>query len=121
MEVVGQVRRHLEQNGRVSLRMLRRQFDLDDESLEEIIKELVDIQRVARREENALAWSAATPTAGGPPPSQRSPRAYTPKHLADKILTSRAVLEGERKQVTVLFADVKGSMELAERMDPEEW
>jgi len=50
-----------------------------------------------------------------------SPRAYTPKHLVDKILTSRAALEGERKQVTVLFADVKGSMELAEQVDPEEW
>jgi class 3 adenylate cyclase len=37
------------------------------------------------------------------------------------ILTSRAALEGERKQVTVLFADVKGSMELAEQVDPEEW
>src|SRR5713101_6429432 len=51
----------------------------------------------------------------------RSPRSYTPKHLADKILTSRAALEGERKQVTVLFADVKGSMDLAEQVDPEEW
>jgi class 3 adenylate cyclase len=49
------------------------------------------------------------------------PRAYTPKHLADKILTSRSALEGERKQVTVLFADVKGSMDLAEQVDPEEW
>ncbi len=49
------------------------------------------------------------------------PRSYTPKHLAEKILTSRAALEGERKQVTVLFADVKGSMELAEQVDPEEW
>ena len=49
------------------------------------------------------------------------PRSYTPKHLAEKILTSRAALEGERKQVTVLFADVKGSMELAEQLDPEEW
>ncbi|MBI1816897.1 MAG: zinc ribbon domain-containing protein [Deltaproteobacteria bacterium] len=39
-----------------------------------------------------------------------SPRAYTPKHLADKILQSKSALEGERKQVTVLFADVKGSM-----------
>jgi len=120
LEVVGEVRRHLEQNGRISLRMLRRQFELDDESLEEIIEELVDIQRVARREENALAWSGATPPVGIPPP-ERDPRAYTPKHLADKILTSRAVLEGERKQVTVLFADVKGSMELAEQLDPEEW
>jgi class 3 adenylate cyclase/tetratricopeptide (TPR) repeat protein len=49
------------------------------------------------------------------------PEAYTPKHLADKILQSRSALEGERKQVTVLFADVEGSMELAERVDPEEW
>ncbi len=51
----------------------------------------------------------------------REPRAYTPKHLADKILRSKSVLEGERKQVTVLFADVKGSMELADQLDPEEW
>ena len=50
-----------------------------------------------------------------------SPRSYMPKHLADKILTARSALEGERKQVTVLFADVKGSMELAEQLDPEEW
>jgi len=49
------------------------------------------------------------------------PLSYTPKHLADRILTSRSALEGERKQVTVLFADVKGSMELAEQLDPEEW
>ena len=47
--------------------------------------------------------------------------AYTPKHLADRILQSRSALEGERKQVTVLFADVKGSMELAEQLGPDEW
>ena len=49
-----------------------------------------------------------------------SPESYTPKHLAEKILTSRAALEGERKQVTVLFADIKGSMELLADRDPEE-
>jgi class 3 adenylate cyclase/tetratricopeptide (TPR) repeat protein len=49
------------------------------------------------------------------------PRSYTPKHLADKILQSKSAIEGERKQVTVLFADVKGSMELASQVDPEEW
>ena len=42
----------------------------------------------------------------------QSPGSYTPKHLAEKILTSKSALEGERKQVTVLFADLKGSMEL---------
>src|SRR5215475_4175762 len=41
-----------------------------------------------------------------------TPESYTPKHLAERILTSKAALEGERKQVTVLFADLKGSMEL---------
>jgi class 3 adenylate cyclase len=48
------------------------------------------------------------------------PQSYTPKHLAEKILTSKAALEGERKQVTVLFADLKGSMELLADRDPEE-
>src|SRR5262245_59732908 len=51
-----------------------------------------------------------------PPPASRPVAAYTPKHLAEKILTSRSALEGERKRVTVLFADVKGSMELAEQV-----
>src|SRR4029453_6637566 len=48
-----------------------------------------------------------------------SPQSYTPKHLAEKILTSKSALEGERKQVTVLFADLKGSMELLANRDPE--
>ncbi|MBI3456776.1 MAG: AAA family ATPase [Candidatus Rokubacteria bacterium] len=59
---------------------------------------------------------AATAAAGRFP----SPQAYTPKHLAEKILVSKGALEGERKQVTVLFADVKGSMELLADRDPEE-
>ena len=54
-------------------------------------------------------------------PPAPDPRSYTPKHLADKILQSKSAIEGERKQVTVLFADVKGSLELAEQVDPEEW
>jgi class 3 adenylate cyclase/tetratricopeptide (TPR) repeat protein len=49
-----------------------------------------------------------------------SPQSYTPKHLAERILTSRSALEGERKQVTILFADLKGSMELLADRDPEE-
>jgi class 3 adenylate cyclase len=53
-------------------------------------------------------------------PQFTSPESYTPKHLAEKILTSKAALEGERKQVTVLFADMKGSMELLADRDPEE-
>ena len=60
----------------------------------------------------------AEPVKPRPPPD---PRSYTPKHLVEKILGSRSALEGEREQVTVLFADVKGSMDLAEQVDPEEW
>ena len=55
-----------------------------------------------------------------PGPRFGSPESYTPKHLAEKILTSKSALEGERKQVTVLFADLKGSMELLADRDPEE-
>ena len=63
-----------------------------------------------------------TGISAAPPPAQRfdSPESYTPKHLAEKILTSRSALEGERKQITVLFADLKGSMELLASRDPEE-
>ena len=62
------------------------------------------------------------PTVSAAPPATRfaAPESYTPKHLAERILTSRAALEGERKQVTVLFADLKGSMELLADRDPEE-
>src|SRR6267378_3466837 len=49
-----------------------------------------------------------------------SPQAYTPTHLAERIINSKAALEGERKQITVLFADLKGSMELLADRDPEE-
>src|SRR5262245_36345806 len=116
----------LEQQGRLSVPALGRELELGGDELAEIVEELVDVQRVARREENALAWSgnaAAEPRgaqAATSPPA-RDPLSYTPKHLAEKILTSRSALEGERKQVTVIFADVKGSMDLAEKVDHEEW
>ena len=58
---------------------------------------------------------------GRDPARVPDPRAYTPRHLAEKILSHRSALHGERKQVTVLFADVKGSMDLAEQVDPETW
>jgi class 3 adenylate cyclase/tetratricopeptide (TPR) repeat protein len=62
---------------------------------------------------------APAPSLQGSPPFA-SPQSYTPKHLAERILNSKEALEGERKQVTVLFADLKGSMELLADRDPEE-
>lgn len=54
-----------------------------------------------------------------PNPTRRTPAEYTPRHLAERILSSRSALEGQRKHVTVLFVDVKGSMELADEIDAE--
>jgi class 3 adenylate cyclase/tetratricopeptide (TPR) repeat protein len=69
---------------------------------------------------NKFCGQCATPLTKATESRFESPESYTPKHLAEKILTSRSALEGERKQVTVLFADLKGSLELLADRDPEE-
>ena len=60
------------------------------------------------------------PESASVPERFASPAAYTPRHLAEKILTSKSAIEGERKQVTVMFADVSGFTAMSERLDPEE-
>jgi class 3 adenylate cyclase len=67
------------------------------------------------------AVGGEAPTPPTEPAVDRSPADYTPRHLADKILHSKSALEGERKQVTVMFADVQGSMDLAGQVDAERW
>jgi class 3 adenylate cyclase/predicted ATPase len=124
--VLDQVIALLRQRGRLTYRTLQRQFHLDEAALDDLKDELIYGQHLAVDEEGrVLVWSGATettvPAAAAPvgtPPSV--PLAYTPSYLAEKILTSRTALEGERKQVTVLFADLKGSMELLADRDPEE-
>jgi class 3 adenylate cyclase len=121
-EIVDQALAMLQRRGRVAYRTLKRQFNLDEDALEDLKAELVDAQRVAADENGkVLVWtgSAASPPTPAAVP-ERAPRTYTPPYLAEKILTSRGALEGERKQVTVLFADLKGSMELLADRDPEE-
>jgi class 3 adenylate cyclase len=121
-EIVDQALAMLQRRGRVTYRALKRQFQLDDDALEDLKAEIIKGQRLAVDEDGeVLVW------AGGPGPAEehateqaRVPLTYTPAYLAEKILTSRAALEGERKQVTVLFADLKGSMELLADRDPEE-
>src|SRR6266853_1196645 len=68
---------------------------------------------------SASAPSASRPAVALPAPSPTI-AGYTPKHLADKILKSRSALEGERRQVTVLFGDIAGFTAMAEKLDPEE-
>src|SRR5262249_13872793 len=116
--ILDQVIDLLRQRQRVTYRALQRQFACDDAYLEDLKAELLDAQRVAVDEEGkVLVWTGDTGLmASTPSPSasiqERTPLTYTPSYLAEKILTSRSALEGERKLVTVLFADLKGSREL---------
>src|SRR5262247_761275 len=135
-ELLDQAIALLQHRGRLTYRALKRQFNLDDDYLEDLKAELIQGQRLAVDEDGAvLVWvgavaSALHSTAGAtasaqgkalPPVSSqdRLPLAYTPQYLAEKILTSKSTLEGERKQVTVLFADLKDSTELIRGLDPE--
>ena len=124
--VLDQVIALLRQRGRVTYRTLQRQFQLDDDALHDLKDELLYVHPEVRDDAGrGLIWMGdvgAAPTATSAPvesPGQ-APLAYTPPYLAEKILTSRSALEGERKQVTVLFADLKGSMALLADRDPEE-
>jgi class 3 adenylate cyclase len=121
-EILTQVLALLQREGRVSYRALKRRFDLDDDYLEDLKAEIIQAKKLAVDEDSAvLVWIGDTAAAPAPVNDQeRAPLAYTPVYLAEKILASRAALEGERKQVTVLFADLKGSTELIEGLDPEE-
>src|SRR5712691_941970 len=124
--VVDQAIALLRQRRRVTYRTLQIQFTLDDEQLAALKDELLySHPQVVDDAGRGLVWTgdAGSPPAGTSAPAEtieRAPLTYTPAYLAEKILTSRRVLEGERKQVTVLFADLKGSMELLADRDPED-
>jgi class 3 adenylate cyclase/tetratricopeptide (TPR) repeat protein len=121
-EILDQALAMLQRRGRVTYRTLKRQFDLDDEALEDLKEEIVYGQHLAADEDGrVLVWTGGSGTT--PTLIQAQSQASLPdmpSHLAEKILTAKAALEGERKQVTVLFADLKGSMELLADHDPEE-
>jgi class 3 adenylate cyclase len=123
--VLDQVIALLRQGGRLTYSTLKRQFQLDDAALEDVKNELIEGQRLAVDERgNVLVWTGDAQTA--PLVSStlleaqvRAPLTYTPPYLAEKILTSKSALAGERKHVTVLFADLKDSTELIRGLDPE--
>src|SRR3989440_12036866 len=119
--VVDQAIALLRQRGRLTYRTLQLQFQLDDAHLEALKDELIEGQRLAVDEaDRVLVWTGAPETTAPGETPAPAPLAYTSPYLAEKILTSRSALEGERKQVTVLFADLKGSMELLAERDAEE-
>src|SRR5262245_29425477 len=124
-EMLDQAVAMLQRRGRITYRALKAHFQLDDELLETLKDELLFSHPVVDEAGRGLVWTGepVPAPAAAPPPARapaRAPLAYTPPYLAEKILTSKSALEGERKQVTVLFADLKGSMELLADRDPEE-
>jgi class 3 adenylate cyclase/tetratricopeptide (TPR) repeat protein len=124
-ELLDQAIALLQRRGRLTYRALKRQFNVDDDYLEDLKAELIKGQRLAVDEDGeVLVWMSDTATAPAPaaaptPVQAQAPLTYTPPHLTDKILAARAALAGERKQVTVFFADIKDSTRLIEGLDPE--
>src|SRR5262252_11015935 len=112
-ELVAKVIELLQREKRVPYRVLKRRFDLDEDYIEDLKIDLIEAKRLAVDEnDRILVWigeagSAEAPTLSSTPATpeaalpatahEREPLAYTPKHLAEKILTSRSALEGERK------------------------
>src|SRR5262245_12456754 len=120
----------LQRRGRVTYRTLKLQFQLDAEHFDALKEELLyAYPQVADDAGRGLVWTekgAAAIVPPRPPAPSPSPVSYTPLHLAERILAEQAALasrgsaEGERKTITALFADLKGSTALIEGLDPEE-
>src|SRR5262245_52532759 len=127
-EVLAQVLELLRRDKRVAYRVLKRRFALDDEYVEDLKADLIKAKRLANDEHGeVLVWVGGPATTSAPSStSPQSPRTYTPSHLAEQILAeqaamaTRGITEGERKTITALFADLKGSTALIEGLDPEE-
>ena len=140
-ELISEVMAVLQREGRISYRILKRRFNLDDEYLEDLKAELIDAKQVAADEDGkVLVWigSLASSVQGleseqvqsskskvqgqkDQPlaPNTQPPISYTPPHLAERIRAA-SLVDGERKTITALFADLKGSTALIEGLDPEE-
>jgi class 3 adenylate cyclase/predicted ATPase len=138
--VIEQASELLQRRGRITYRSLKREFALDDEGLEDLKAELLySHPQVVEDEGRGLRWTDTLAVAS--PPLQVSasqpqdpkhqmldarPISYTPPHLAERIraeqaaMEARGVVDGERKVITALFADLKGSTALIEGLDPEE-
>src|SRR5215210_2311461 len=130
LEVLDQVRTLLQSKGRLTYRLLKAQFRLSDEALDALKEELIEGEQIATDENGrVLVWAGEESEIATPRHLQQpslSPASYTPPHLAERIraeqaaLEARGAMDGERKTITALFADLKGSTALIDDLDPEE-
>ncbi len=118
IETVEHARGLLERNGHLSLRALRRHFDLDEESLADLVAELVDVQNVAAREGEVLSWIGVDGRKG---PARGSGTQGTEQRARGPGVLATRAPEAERRQLTVLFCDLVNSTSLAASLDAEEW
>ena len=129
-EIVKQASDLLRMSGRISYRALKVEFDLTDDLLDILKEELIDAKQLAiDKDGKILVWTgddAPVSTASDTPSPSQPPATYTPPHLAERIRAEQAAMEsrgnadGERKTITALFADLKGSTALIEGLDPED-
>ena len=135
-EIIDQAGALIQRKGRITYRALTLEFDLSEEQLDVLKEELLySHPQVVDDAGRGLVWNGeaqrpaapATPLSPQPPTlNPQSPSSYTPAHLAERIRAEQAAMEsrgsadGERKTITALFADLKGSTALIEGLDPED-
>lgn len=140
-DIIDQASALLQRKGRLTYRSLKLEFDLDDEQLDVLKEELIDGQDLAvDKDGKMLVWigpgingekdkgvkGEKDGSEFGVQSSELKPIAYTPPHLAERIRAEQAAMEargnvdGERKTITALFADIKGSTDLIADLDPED-
>jgi class 3 adenylate cyclase/predicted ATPase len=126
-ELVDQASEFLRRRERVSYRALKREFDLDDDTLEDLKAELLDAQRVARDEEGKVfVWAGAAPVPSFELPVVSSTQPQTVVSSQSSVVSPHSPLPGpqhpsaERRQLTVMFCDLVGSTALSARLDPED-
>ncbi|MGE0335175.1 MAG: AAA family ATPase [Gammaproteobacteria bacterium] len=125
-ELVRAAMQYLQESGRLTYRALQREFDLDAETLADLVSELIDARRVARDEDGkVLVWlgEAASTPAGTPQELASATTAASDKTPRETLVpadVAAAEVHEERKTITVLFVDIKGSTAMIDGLDPEE-
>jgi len=113
IDTIEHARSFLERNGKLSLRVLKREFGLTDDALDDLVEQLVDVERLAAREGAALVWL-------GPPASATHPHDVGTAATSPSRPLLPTVAEAERRQLTVMFCDLVDSTNLSQQLDAED-